>query len=181
MGSFKAKFNDKAVRGLERKLNKLKTPLTSAETNKIGKNMVKAMKRLIAKGIFPIRGGGWPKRFPRYKRANDPRGYPNTVKRRFPSKRKRPVNLKLSGAFMKDLGHKVLQGGKRGKNIRIEIGYDKAESILKEKGHREGANSQPKRPTIPNPRRKERFAAKVRDEYFKVLLKKFDKITKKRN
>lgn len=103
-------------------------------TESVGRRVVSSMKDLIAKGISPIRGNG---RFPAYK---DPTKYPG--KKKAP----RPVNLFLSGDFMDSLSNKSIRSGD---GYNAEIFYKGRESQLKEKGHREGANGQRERPTIP--------------------------------
>lgn len=112
--------------------------LSNNDLQKIGNEVVKEMKEFISGGISPIQGKG---RFPGYK---DPKKYPANQRKNYPRKRARPVNLELSGDFLKSLSSKPISGG----NPKIEIGYSTSESI-KEQGHRDGANGQPKRPTIP--------------------------------
>lgn len=96
----------------------------------------------IKKGISPITG----KRFPAYKNPE-----------RYPGKRKpkRPVNLELTGEFLSALEFTV----RSGKNPTITIGFFDKENADKEKGHREGAGGQPKRPIIPNS--SESFSKKI--------------------
>lgn len=132
----------------------------------IGLATIDAMEEMISKGQSPIQGFG---RFPAYKavaagnkilrggrattRAGRARrrglaqktkraGYPYTVRHQYPSKRERPVNLYLSGEFMRDLDTRPRRRG-------IEIGFYRKKSVLKEEGHRYGTNGQPIRPTIP--------------------------------
>lgn len=144
--------------------------LTDQDKKFIGDDMVDLMKDFIAKGISPIEGRG---RFPAYKgteaearlrstlrkgqskqvkklyrrqkaqaKSIKERSYPYNVMRQYPQKRERPVNLWLSGDQMDDLEARSTSTG-------LSIGYWKAKSVLKEKGHREGANGQRLRPTIP--------------------------------
>ena len=115
---------------------------TQAELKNMGARVTSNMREMISKGISPIQGKG---RFPAYK---DPSKYPGK------QKAPRPVNLELSGDFLKSLYAK----GKTGKNPQIEIGYP-PDQALKEKGHRDGANGQKKRPTIPE--RNEKFAVSI--------------------
>lgn len=118
-----------------RKLTDLRK-VNKSELQKAGDMLVKNMKRDIAKGKSPISKGG---RFPAYK---DPKKYPGK------RKPKRPVNLKLTGKFLKDLFARV----RIWRNPEITIGFKTKASRLKEAGHREGTNGQPKRPIIPNDR-----------------------------
>lgn len=130
--------------------------LTRRDLSKIGEATTDAMLDNIKKGISPITG----KRFPAYK---NPDKYPGGLKP------PRPVNLELDGDFLADLEYKV----KTGKRPRLDIGYFTSLSAKKEKGHREGANGQPKRPTIP--KGKESFSKKITleiaEEFADVLSK----------
>lgn len=118
----------------------------------------------IAKGISPIREKG--RRFPAYK---DPSKYPGpkrgAIRRKYPDKKPRPVNLNLSGKFLSDLTYRVRSGSKP----ILTIGFWKKLSILKELGHRKGSSGQRKRPIIP-----------TADERYSVALEKtlFGKLQK---
>lgn len=98
------------------------------------------------------------------------KGYPDSLGekalRKF-GKKARPVNLKLSGAFLKDLEVQV-------RNRIIEIGYFDKLSAKKELGHREGANGQAVRPTIPL--KSEKFNAVIDVE----ILRAIDRVLKRR-
>ena len=98
----------------------------------IGEEIVDGMQEEIARGKSPIEGEG---SFPSYK---NPKKYPG--KKKSP----RPVNLSLTGKMLSDLIYQVNQA-----KITVTILYRTKKSQLKELGHREGANEQPKRPTIP--------------------------------
>lgn len=91
--------------------------------------------------------------------------YPfNTKEFKRGSKRVRPVNLHLSGAFLRALEYRVTgTAGKYG----LEIGFFDEEQAVKEEGHRDGANGQPKRPTIPINR--EDFAQVIQNEIWKRI------------
>jgi hypothetical protein len=118
---------EKAIReGLD--LKRLK----KREMDFVARAIIFEMKQNISKGISPITG----KRFPAYK---NPARYPGD------QKPQRPVNLYLTGDFLDNLAYKIELGTKP----KVLIGFWDQESILKEKGHREGANTQPKRPIIP--------------------------------
>jgi len=158
------------------------TAVTENVARGIGRRTIVQMKRMIARGISPIRGGGLKARFPGYiavvrgqkarkiaksltgarKRrakqiASRKSGYPFNRQKDFPSKGLRPVNLKLSGDFMRDLTFKVQR---QGMTRSTRIGFYSADSIDKELGHRVGANGQPRRPIIPTLR--EKFAKTIR-------------------
>lgn len=141
---------------------------TKGGLNKMGARVVATMKNNISKGISPIEGNG---RFPGYK---DVSKYPSKVQKRFPDKKARPVNLKLTGEFLDSLGHE----SKAGKNAAIIIGYP-PDQALKEEGHRDGANGQLKRPTIPNAN--ESFSVKIMNDLIddlKEAVNKYFKQTK---
>ncbi len=150
--------DSKAVKELKEisKISSLKT-LNKKERLSVGKAIIKSMKQLIAKGISPIKG---KKRFKGYK--NPDSGYPSTVKRKHPSKKKRPVNLKLSGAFLKSL---LVKNKAKG----LLIGFFSSLSKKKEKGHRQRAGGQPSRPIIPSS--SEDFSSKTLQDGTKLLKK----------
>lgn len=162
------------------------------DMQKIGDAAIDEMKNLISKGISPIAGEG---RFDAYKwvgKANaankiarslskdrrksarqiakevKKKGYPYSVRKDFPDKRERPVNLYLSGDFLKNLKATPLLSG-------VKIGFSDSLSSKKEQGHREGVNGQPQRPIIPN--RDEEFNPsiyrRIVDTVVEVLRKKF--------
>lgn len=106
--------------------------LKSQSLQRIGDTLIAEIKQRIASGISPITG----KRFAAYK---NPKRYPGK------QKPKRPVNLWLSGDFIKSLRIRV----KTGKNPMLTVYFTKELSEDKERGHRDGAKGQPKRPIIP--------------------------------
>lgn len=133
----------------------------STDLKEIGESAIAEMKTLVSQGISPIKGYG---RFPGYKwvsaanalvkskkatrkqaRNLTKNKYPYSVMRKFPNKQVRPVNLKLSGDFLSALKARPQSGAK--KTVKIGI-FDESQAV-KEQGHREGANGQPKRPIIP--------------------------------
>ena len=150
----KAKFDEKV------KLRKLRTK----DLDSLAITIIKEMKSMISKGISPIKGN---KRFARYK---NPERYPEGVRGSFPKKRKRPVNLTLSGDFLKMLKFK----SKTGRKPKIEIGFYDKLSKKKEQGHREGAGGQPKRPIIPKGKG-ESYAVRIVTEVRRNLLDILDK------
>ena len=98
------------------KLNKLasvtnKRKVMNRRTqNLLGREVIKEMKRRISKGLSPVKGE--PK-YTAYASKGKGRGYPNTpdIKKRFPGKKSRPVNLELSGKWLKRLRFKRKIGG----------------------------------------------------------------------
>jgi len=147
-------------------IRRIQRNLLKTDLKPLGKSIIREMKNLIGKGISPIRGVG---RFPEYKDSYQVRI--RGQKGEFIGKRNRPVNLKLTGEQLKNLKFRDRR------EVRfpfLEIGYFDKESIAKEKGHREGANRQRKRPTIPNDNR-EQFAVRIQ----RIIESEVDKIAEK--
>lgn len=134
----------------------------------IGESFRDQMLQRISRGVSPINGKG---RFPAYK---NPENYPDRVRDRFPSKRRRPVNLRLSGEFLKNLDVRVRVTGSR--TTELKIGFFDKESIDKERGHRNGANGQPKRPIIPQGN--ETFVKEMTDNLLEEVADAFDRAIK---
>lgn len=124
----------------------------------ISEIIIVQIKDSVRKGKSPIHPG---KRFEKYK---NPEKYPGKLKK------KRPVNLHLSGDFLKNL--KAL--ARVGLAPRMTIGFFDKKSILKEKGHRERANGQPSRPIIPT--RKEEFARFLRRKFLDSVVEYLNKV-----
>lgn len=160
--SLKAKIDAKELSFLKSKLEKLKKPVEKSDAEDIGKVVIDEMKNMISKGISPILDQG---RFPAYK---NPERYPGKLKN------KRPVNLKLSGSFLDSLKYKAVTS-KSG--YATEIFYKGKKQNLKEQGHRDGANGQPSRPTIPQDG--EQFAARIKRLYSKIYKDRINRILKK--
>lgn len=90
-------------------------------------------------------------------------GYPDSLGKKVlaqTGKKARPVNLKLYGDFLNHLEARV-------NRKLIEIGYFKESEGAKELGHREGANGQAIRPTIPM--NSERFNAAIEAELLRAV------------
>lgn len=108
------------------------------------------------------------------KRAAKGSGYPyNTPQYRAGTKRPRPVNLYLTGDFLRALALSVKTVADR---ALVEIGWWDPKQAIKEKGHREGAGGQPKRPTLPG--RGERWAQVIQLDIMKVLREAVSKAAK---
>jgi nucleoid DNA-binding protein len=158
--SFKARFDANKMKMITQKFRDLKSPIRKKDAEEVGKGVIAAMKDAILSGSSPIDGKG---KFPPYK---DPKKYPGELKP------KTPVNLTLTGKFLRSLGFKTYQSSSGG--YGTEIGYSQREEV-KERGHREGANKQPKRPTIPS-KQGEKFSAKIQKviaDIYKARLKSF--------
>lgn len=97
-----------------------------------------------------------------------PTRYPFNKMKEFPSKKLRPVNLKLSGDFLRDLTYRSQVAPPiKGASPTIDIGFFGGLSEKKESGHREGVNGQPKRPTIPQ--KKEEFSPSIYRRLVKTI------------
>ncbi len=91
----------------------LKAVNSSSTKNALGEVLRKEVLDFIEEGISPIKGRG---KFKGYKvdrggGSDNPRAYPNSVKKKYPRKRKRPINLELSGKFLKALTYKKTKEG----------------------------------------------------------------------
>lgn len=125
-------FADRLKRNITTKVG-LRRIFDANALREIGALIVDEMKTGIAQGKSPISGDG---AFPAYKNP-----------KKYPGKRKpaRPVNLELTGEQLSALKYRINQA-----KIAVTIYYATKKAQLKELGHREGANDQPERPTIPD-------------------------------
>lgn len=167
--SFSFKIPKDTLDKLRSKVSKIADVMTRDVADEIGKETIVEMKNLISRGISPIRGAG---RFPGYLRANEPDGYPNRVPKEL-NKKKRPVNLKLEGHFLESM---KFETKKIGSQFKTTIFFDTDLSKLKEQGHREGANGQPKRPTIPQADQGQTFAISIQKKIIDIINTAIQKI-----
>jgi len=149
-------------RQLEELLKNKKDVIDRATADEVGKQVVEEMKNVISSGISPIEGVG---KFPQYK---NPKRYPGNKKSRT------PVNLSLTGAFQDALTYKSVDADS-GK--ATEIFYKGNKEEIKERGHREGANGQPKRPTLPADSG-QNFSARIRLIYTNLIRDRILKVLK---
>lgn len=160
MSTIRLKVNFKGFKDLEKQLKKLGgKPRISAKTKQsAGRYLRNQIRSDASKGLSPVSGFG---RFKRYKNPD-----------RYPGGRKphRPVNLRLSGDFLRSLSYKVFSKD-------LVIGYFTAESEAKERGHREGANGQPIRPTIPV--RRENFRKGITQKLEDIYKKGFEDLVER--
>lgn len=116
--------------------------LKKSDLDEIGKKVINGIIAETLSGRSPITG----QKFPAYKNPKKYPGKPNgPIRRRYPDKKTRPVNLKLSGDFLSSLTFNA----KKGKNASIIVRFNNSLSNKKEEGHRKGVKGQPKRPIIP--------------------------------
>jgi len=158
----------KKLDAFQKRLRKLQAPIDQKTAKRLGGQVVREMKNLIKKGVSPIRGPGIKTRFQAYK---NPKRYPGK------RKNKRPVNLRLSGDFLHALEARLIEVKN---NWVTVVGYFDNDQADKEQGHREGANKQRKRPTIPNRRRKETFAARINKIILKLYGDRVRELTRKK-
>lgn len=92
------------------------------------------------------------------------KGYPYTVQKKFPAKKPRPVNLFLSGKFLRALKEFVVGTNEEAK---LSIGFEDFLAEQIEEGHRVGWLGQGKRPIIPQGN--ERFAQRIQRVAEKIL------------
>lgn len=158
--SLVAKIDAKTLENIAKKCEALKKPITKSDADAVGEGVVDEMKNLISKGVSPIEGVG---RFPAYKDA-----------KKYPGKRKpkTPVNLKLSGDFLDALDYQTVQA-RAGYGTKI---FYKGKEDIKEQGHRDGANGQRVRPTIPI--KGETFAQRVQRVFAEIYNKRIESILK---
>lgn len=131
---FRIRIDTKQIEKLAKDLNTETRRFVDKRTaDRMGAFTRNQIRQLTARGISPITGSP----FPAYK---NPERYPGNRK---PST---PVNLRLTREFMASLSY---QSSNTSQGWSPEISYRGTNNQLKEQGHREGANGQPKRPTIP--------------------------------
>lgn len=111
----------------------------------LGRSVIKEMKRRIAKGLSPVAG---EPRYAPYVKERKGKGYPDTptIKKKYPGKKSRPVNLKLSGKWLGKLSFRPKAGG-------VFIGWINPTNLEKAliETHNEGLHPHvPQRKVLPN-------------------------------
>ena len=163
MSEFRGSIDSAALLRLKEKIEDLKRPIRKVDAEEVGRMTILEMKKMITVGLSPIRGN---KRFPRYK---NPAKYPKNKKPRT------PVNLTLTGDFLRALTYDTRPSTS---GYATEIYYAGREDV-KEQGHREGANGQPERPTVPMG--KEEFAVRIERVYARIYRDRIREILKRKN
>lgn len=153
-----------SLKRLAKKIDRVLKPVDKATAQKAGNATVRMMKRKIAGGNSPIMGKG---RFPSYK---NPTKYPGKLKSHT------PVNLKLTGAMLKNLKAKASLSRILG--WVFSIGYRDPDQADKETGHRRGKFGQPRRPTIPI--KGEQFSGPIAKVYVKIFRARMRKLIRKK-
>ena len=141
---------------------------------RVNRNLIKQSKKLGVGGNFARTVRKENRELRKSRISETLRGYPyDTKEYRQGSKRPRPVNLFLTGDFLKALAIAVRTVANK---AQIEIGWWDPKQAVKEKGHREGAGGQPKRPTLP--RGAERWAQTIQLDIMKILREAVSKAAK---
>lgn len=158
----------------------LKRIIDDPTARNIGDTVITQMKNFIARGQSPVRDQG---RFQGYKaqqisggkgrRGNENKqGYPYSVMHRFPNKKVRPVNLKLTGEMLSDLAHKFRFGEQT-----IELGLFSGKSALKAETHNQGTQEPriSRRPFLPT-KDGESFAETIQRDIIAIVKRRISYI-----
>lgn len=121
----------------------LRRPIDTATGFAIGNAVIKEIKTFVSKGLSPVKSLG---RFIGYKAQISPanegrkrgtsapkKGYPYNIQKKFPDKKVRPVNLKLTGKMLAALKMKF-EFGKQ----KIQVGIFDQEESKKAETHNRG-------------------------------------------
>ena len=165
------KLNNAVMKNIRKKIEDAPGFFKREDAKALGEAVVDEMKSLISKGISPIKSVG---RLPGYLYQGKKGKYPDSVKKKYPGKKQRPVNLTLTGDMLRALKSRVTKGKF---SSAIEIGYFVEREAKKEQGHREGVHGQPPRPTIPEG--DEVFAAKIQTLIIRAYREAYAKFVKK--
>ena len=138
----KVRFEGQKLTRFARKVEGVKAVMNDSIAIDLGDYVTTQMRDMIKKGISPIAAIG---RFPGYKPSYIEAMKKNPLKSL--GKKQRPVNLTLTGEFLRSLSYRVEANRDAGKTV--VVGYFVEPSISKELGHATGANGQLIRGTIP--------------------------------
>jgi hypothetical protein len=152
----------------------IRSGISSQVNAAVGAKVINMMKEMIAIGLSPVRSYGRFEAYAAQRSANEikrfavtqsknnqgyyrklsrqtlksSRLYPNSVKRKYPSKQTRPINLTLSGDYLKTLKHSASR-----ENVKVgHIGVSASSKHGKMfDAHNEGGNQHvPQRKYLPN-------------------------------
>ena len=121
-----------------------KNVVNQRTADRLGRTIKKESLKLASVGKSPVAGQG---RFKAYAAQRKGKGYPNipSIKKMFPGKKVRPVNLFLDGSYLNALGHRKKGNG-------IEYGWLNASPFIEKliEAHNEGKHPDvPKRQVLP--------------------------------
>ncbi len=163
----------------------LKNPINQPTAFNIGETVRKGILDFVSRGQSPVRDFG---RFVGYKAQNigggkakksstNPRGYPYSVMSRYPDKKVRPVNLRLTGEMLDAIKH-VFNFGTQ----KIELGIFGGKAALKAETHTKGTQEPrvPRRPFIPT-EDGETFAETIRRDIIAIVKRRISYIIKSNN
>lgn len=158
---------------------------------KLGASSVRLIKAQIASGNSPVRGEG---RFKAYaaQRSDASSNYPKdaTTQKNYPSKGTRPVNLKLSGDFLRGYKFFIQNAGNItnsfGTTVKrlLFVGYRNPDkrTVNLLATHNEGDNKHvPRRPIIPNVTKGEEFSVSVQQNIIESYRKQVENVINKIN
>lgn len=166
--ALKIRVNLKELKKLE---EQIKQELINKEiATQVAKIVVGGMKDSIESGTSPITN----QRFPAYRGSYRER----IQKGKVPGKSLQPVNLTLTGRFLRSLVS--LSPFKKANGWVAPVGFDSrfGDSQDKEQGHRDGANNQAKRPIIPVGN--EKIHQSIIDPALEYMVKAINKLLAKR-
>jgi len=162
------RLKKQSVQKLMKKLDNLGSFMTKKDAQFVGKGIVDRMKKLISKGTSPIDRRG---KFAAYHG-----GYAARIKAGgYGGKKLTPVNLHLTGNFLKGLKSKPVKG-KMGYDTAVGF-YDPYGEVL-EHGHRHGANNQRRRPILPEGN--ERFVDSIMSFYLDTVSTAIKRVLKRK-
>jgi len=156
--------------------------LDDATAKLVGETVKDMMLNLISKGISPVRGEGKFKAYAE-QRLNDKTKYPKSVKKKFPGKKTRPVNLSLSGELLKKFGWWISKGA-RGLGKTTWIGFKNPSKRTKDllETHNEGRHKDvPKRQILPDFSQNEELAVSINRKIVEIYRKRVESIINKAN
>lgn len=149
--------------------------INRATRQEVGRTAERMSKDLIARGTSPVRGVG---RFKAYAAQRiDQSKYPNTptIKRQFPQKKVRPVNLFLSGDYLSEFTYRIVSKG-------VELGFISPSRLTRKKfeTHNEGKHPHvPQRKHLPDRSKNEELAVSIMREVRAIVRRRISDIIKR--
>lgn len=148
-----------------------RTEVFNSETTKaLGREVVRATKEIVVNGRSPVEG---EKRYPGYASTRNGKGYPNTkpIKSKYPNKKTRPVNLTLSGRYLRAYTFRTQRAS-------VRVGWFSPDKRLKDliDTHQHGMHKHvPRRKVLPSDRG-DRYVASVRRLIKNIVLARITRI-----
>jgi len=156
--------------------------LNFATAKLVGESVKGGVLGMISKGISPVQGRG---KFEGYasQRLNDKKKYPASVKKKYPGKQTRPVNLNLSGELLKAFGWWITKSAGNF-SLTTWVGFKDPSKRTKDllETHNEGLHKDvPRRQILPDFSKNEKFARKIHSEMVAIYRKRVESIINKAN